>query len=1610
MRKSTRVLVTTLGCVLGAAVLLPRTAHAGLTDLASQPLAQPAASVKPNIMLLFDDSGSMRQQYTPDYIGRFNSGDSNAMCFDSLDSGGAINNNLQNCQPGDPPVMSPDFNTQYYNPAIQYLPAVNYDGTLMPSMNAANTSNWTAVPTDGVSPSTINYNRYTTINMFPASSAPYAATANIVTNYPDREWCNSKSASTSYPNANCRTNSNYSYPDGTYGYGTTSIGALRFTTGAPYFYRIVPSYYCTDYTLVTCTASTTPTTIGGVNYSTPAAVRFCTDTTFSNCKSKYIPGSYTIPQFTGVWNNTAVAQATSTATVTVQSSQPAASGTIQNITANGTNLFGPAYSAGVSAVSPMNASTIASNLALAINNGTASNGGYTATASGRTVTIFAGTSTTCNTPGDCTQPNGNVVTVASNATGYTSATASFTITGVYNNRSIDVQVNSDDLTGGGVTCSSCSTSSLAASVALAINTNNTAGYSASSSASTVTITAPANTGASYNSTTVNIIRSGFGTKRIFVSPGTPSFGGGITNGVILTGATNFSGGTNAAAAGRSQVGQFVRTNIVSGQTYPLYPGRNDCVTTPGICTYAEEMTNFANWYAYYRTRNEMAKTAIGRAFVALTNGFRVGFVTINPGNPVSPSRFLAIDDFTAGAGNQKANWYQQLYAAPADSGTPLREGVARVGQYLAGLGSTSTPLLANGMGASPIQVACQPNYTVLVTDGYWNGNAGQTLSGGSIGNQDNTDAGYHTRAIGAYDGGLAGSTNTLADTAMYYYQTDLRPDLPDEVPTTQNDPNPAQHMNFFGVIIGQSGQLNFDPNYLSENSSTGGDFWQIKQGGLNWPVPSQNDPTALDDLWHAAVDGHGQFFTAKDPVTLSNAITSTLANVSARVGAGAAAATSNLQPVAGDNFAFTAQYETVVWTGDLQARTIDLSTGIVSNHSLWSAQALLDQRTQYDRNIFTFDPADTTAGGGQNGNLLKSFCWPGAFATGNYPGCGDGAELSAAQMSDFTPLTLPQSIGWATDGSGRNTSATSQNLVDYLRGDTTNESTGGTATTDLYRNRADLLGDIVDAQPAYVKAAPFGYDSGSFAGGQDQFYQTFAASTNGTSGTRAGTVFAASNDGMLHAFNTQGPSGEIYYQTGGISTATTTDDTFTGTLVASPVNGQGSERWAYVPSMLLPQLQNLADIPYSHQYYVDGSPAVGDVCFGETLTTKCPSASNWHTILVGGLNAGGRGYYALDITDPNNPRGLWEFSATSSTPCLSDLQANSGSFFQDCNLGYSFGNPLIVKRADTGQWVVIVSSGYNNVNPGNGQGYLYILDAQTGKILNRIGTGVGCDGVSTTSPCVAGTTDPSGLNKINAWVDNAFFDNTAKRVYGVDLKGNVWRFQLDSSASDYLTATRLETVTDPSGIAQPITTKPELALVSNFPVVYVTTGRLLGTSDLSNIQVQSIYALKDTLSTTALPNVRTSGTFVQQTLSLVGGSTTTRTATNNPVDFTTQNGWWVDLPDSGERVNVDPQLQLGTLIVASNVPSPDTCLAGGSGWLNFFNYQTGSFVPGVSANMVSTQIPASLVVGINVVKLPGGEVKAIATTADNQQLTQTAPVAPSSVQGRRVNWRELISQ
>ncbi len=840
-----------------------------------------------------------------------------------------------------------------------------------------------------------------------------------------------------------------------------------------------------------------------------------------------------------------------------------------------------------------------------------------------------------------------------------------------------------------------------------------------------------------------------------------------------------------------------------------------------------------------------------------------------------------------------------------------------------------------------------------------------------------------------------GSSNTLADVAQYYYKTDLRSstlsnctgalgtDVCDNnVPSTgsgvEDDKAQWQHMTTLTMGLGLSGNLSYSPTYKTDITGT---FANIRTGSINWPVPSANNPTALDDLWHAAVNGRGQYFSAGNPDSVVNSLTTALAGVSARIASAAAAATSNLEPVAGDNFAYTAKYVTQKWTGELEAHEIVLqdefdpvthaltaSAGTVRGTVVWSAQGKLDTQGKAacdTRNIKLFRT-------GAVDNFVP-FTWNtfACDATGIPTGVAQ-TSLNAAEQANFgsTQVGLLSQYPAMGDGTGitanQRAAAAGENLVNFIRGQRGKEgfSSGPPASnTDvnlLYRQREHILGDIINAQPVYAKAPFAEYDDAGYLA-----FKTANAS-------RTPMVYAAANDGMLHAF-------------------------YAGTSLVD-TNG-GVEAWAMIPSIVLPSLYKLASENYAnqHTYSVDGTPTIGDV--------YDPADTVWKTILVGGLNKGGKGYYAVDITDPASPKGLWEFKHDMGNCVAVDAttKAPATAQYSDCHIGYTFNNPIISKLRD-GRWVVFVTSGYNNVNSpsvsGDGVGYLYVLEAVTGKILYKISTGVGS------------ATTPSGLNKINAWVEDPIRNNQTERVYGVDVLGNVWRFDVnDILAPAGIEATRLATLVDSSNAAQPITTRPELAEVAGQPYVYVGTGRYLGTTDNASTQAQTIWALRDPLTATSLTSLRT--TLKHMTITNQGsGAAAFRTVSCTAQCGSTE-GWFADFPDTGERVNIDIKLQLGTLVVATNVPQNNACNIGGYSWLNYFNNATGIAVSSsadaaVGRRLVGADGTESLAVGVNIVRLPGGKVVVIVTTSSGQQITASVPFDVPPPTGKRISWREII--
>jgi len=1086
-----------------------------------------------------------------------------------------------------------------------------------------------------------------------------------------------------------------------------------------------------------------------------------------------------------------------------------------------------------------------------------------------------------------------------------------------------------------------------------------------------------------------------------------ALGGGITSLPVVAGTM-----TKAIYAfdGIWVPGSNVYTNVVSSNNSYSYAGttsaaptRTDC-TVGAPCTYAQEMTNYANWWAYYHTRNQAMKTSVSRAFKALNANYRVGFSTISDTAATLGTNFLPVGTFEL---VQKNNWFKKLFAAQASTYTPLRGALSKTGRYF-----------AHKVGSpDPVQYSCQQNFAIMSTDGYWNTNDETAtfgpygVNGGNVGDLDNV-APTALPSNGMYQGPTA-TSNTLADVAKYYYDTDLRdsalwnncagassPDYPSGNPnvcpnnvfTSATDNQPQQHMTTFTMGLGADGVLNFQTDYAT---ATSGDFYDMINAlgspRTYWSVPVADNATAIDDLWHAAVNGRGQYFSAKDPDAIIAGFNSAISSITAKLGSAAAAATSTLNPVAGNNFVYLASYTTVKWTGNLEARAINTSTAVVSDTSTWCAENVVADTCAL--------PATVQLDNSGAGNVYNCVLTNTTLAACPSPGTFDSStntcttEITKVCTGTLPPLVHPATDDrtiWTAASSGHSLIAfdsafaaanstlfdaahvntltqwpsissnhTPDKLVNYLRGQTGYEMGRTANTVQLYRNRGTVMGDTLESQPAFIANPVFNY---TYPG-----YADYATNNAG----RAGTVFVGSNDGMLHAFDA----------------------------------ATGAERWAYVPSMVIPNLWKLADTNYAngHMNFVNGSAIISDVC----VATNCAAATaaDWRTILVGGLNGGGRGYFALDITVPATPKLLWEFTTT-----------------QDIDLGYSYGRPNITRRAD-GTWVVVVTSGYNNVSPGSGLGYLFVLKASDGTILSKISTGAG------------NTTTPNGLAQVSIWND-ASGGNQAGYAYGGDLQGNVWRFDINSTAAATIgTGSVMKFATlysDAAGtLPQPITTPPVLGLVDPTHVIYVGTGKYLEASDLTNTQLQTLYALKDVgAAATWFNNPRaytaTSPKMVQQVIVQVANSNT-RTETppsgQKAVDFTSDLGWFVDFPDlstGSERVNIAPQLILGTLLIPTIVPSSTVCSPGGYGWFNYFDYTNG-WATGAAAGNSNVSIKSdSPYVGFNVI-YEGGKPRVLGVTANgdigeiggknctgpNCVQFATPPQMPT-FQNHRAIWHEVI--
>lgn len=450
--------------------------------------------------------------------------------------------------------------------------------------------------------------------------------------------------------------------------------------------------------------------------------------------------------------------------------------------------------------------------------------------------------------------------------------------------------------------------------------------------------------------------------------------------------------------------------------------------------------------------------------------------------------------------------------------------------------------------------------------------------------------------------------------------------------------------------------------------------------------------------------------------------------------------------------------------------------------------------------------------------------------------------------------------------------------VNWLRGVRTDE---GSATVNL-NVRTSLLGDAGRSGAVYV-----GPPSSSIS---DPSYGTYVRNNI----SRIGVVFVGSSSGMLHGFR----------------------------------ETDGVEVFAYLPSVLWSKARALTAKGAARTPMVDAVPVVGDVA----LT----SATDWHTVLVGGLGSGAQGIFAIDATSPSNIRPLWEF-----TPSSAGITASDAS-----DLGNVTGIPTIAKLP-TGDWVAIIGNGYNSTN-GRSAIFVVKLNNSTGswsKDVNYWKYG------GTNVPAIPATAAANGMGPVAVASANQL--GIVEYLYAGDLLGNVFRIDLSSVITSMPSSWETATTNKPFllfAAGLPITTVPQVAFhpYGGFEVL-LGTGKLLEQSDRATpFADQAVFGLWDKNRTTAITNSTTGSPapLAARTLITTGQ---TRTISGAPLDYGAgQAGWKLALSSGGgERIIADPDLEFGKFSLISVSVGAVTCADGGS-WLYNLDPITGLALPAAS--------------------------------------------------------------
>ncbi|MDP1686762.1 pilus assembly protein [Hydrogenophaga sp.] len=936
----------------------------------------------------------------------------------------------------------------------------------------------------------------------------------------------------------------------------------------------------------------------------------------------------------------------------------------------------------------------------------------------------------------------------------------------------------------------------------------------------------------------------------------------------------------------------------------------------------------------------------------------------------------------------RASFLKWVNALFAGGNTPTHIVMASAGDYLKRpLDIESVWASDPGKQAAPY-LGCRRSYQILMTDGSYNGPSGwPTIPDGHLRRPDtgsklvlpgeeesnrlvrggNADGTAVTLPDGVnYDPAAAQSKlyadpwghanlSSLADLAFYFWSRDPQPTLPnlvrprwsssastenfgtsdkpavlDKYWNPRNNPASWQHLETYtigfdpdgdGGVAGAS-QWNFDPPWRGDNF-IGLD--PLIRGEMAWPSTFCKTP----------LGSNGQVPT---PHTDGPHYLSQMGNI----------ACDGMYGLPYSNYEVRSNERRVeLWHAALNGRG-----RFIPAHS---PQALLDAFRSILGNILVFTTRERVSLAVSSTQLRSNGqAFSASFDSGNWSGDVSAHVLDAttltpdalpqwraAPMLDAPALTHDKRLILSHDGTqgsqflwdelstgqrgqlrGTGNDDAAKILLNYVRGDRSAEAPGGSL-----RKRTSRLGHIVNSELWY-QGAPLRLN----------FEHAGHSAFRKIRSSRPPMVHVGANDGMLHAFDA----------------------------------ATGAERFAYVPRGVYAGLNNLASTGYSPQYLVDGSPFTADANLAWKTGSTGTETPEWHTLLVGTLAGGGRGYFVIDVTDPE---------AISKSNVLLDRSfdaAGTADFAGKEDVGHLFGRPVVNSRGLSEQivklnnhrWALVIGNGVNSTNE---RPVLLVQYLEGDRSLRRI---------------VADAATGQGNGLFAARPVDVNGDGTVDVAYAGDLKGNVWKFNLLSSDDAQWGVSTWDgsgqvcgngsgclpfySARDAGAAPQPITTAPTWVPhpLGGLQLLW-GTGRKLDAGDTLSTTTQSLYSVWDSSKYvgsnggwTAKDEGRIAAAdgrtrLVQQTMGDVirytdpkdvEVVTALKTSSRNKVEYSRTDtvaprGWYMDLPISGERIDNHPFIYRSNVAVfASMVPAAsegyETCndpSEGKGSWMNLLD-------------------------------------------------------------------------